>query len=50
MVVGSGEGRAIPALRGLDIVPVVGQVIGAAASGAALTVVAGAVIRRRRRR
>ena len=40
----------IPALRGFNIGPIVGQVLGAAASGAALTVVAGAVIRRRRRR
>jgi uncharacterized membrane protein YeaQ/YmgE (transglycosylase-associated protein family) len=39
----------IPALRGFDIGPIVGQVLGAAASGAALTVVAGAVIRRRHR-
>jgi uncharacterized membrane protein YeaQ/YmgE (transglycosylase-associated protein family) len=35
----------IPALRGLDIVPIVGQVIGAFASGAASTVAAGPVIR-----
>ena len=40
----------IPALGGLDVVPIVGQVIVGAASGAALTVVAGAVIRRHRRR
>ena len=40
----------IPALRGLDVVPIVGQVIVGAVSGAALTVVAGAVIRRYRRR
>jgi hypothetical protein len=40
----------VPALRGLDIVPIVGQLIGAFASGVALTVVAGAVISRRRRR
>jgi hypothetical protein len=40
----------IPALRGLDVVPIVGQVMAGAASGAALTVVAGAVIRRHRRR
>ena len=33
----------IPALRGLDFGPIVGQAIGAAASGAALTVIAGAV-------
>ena len=40
----------VPALRGLDIVPIVGQVIGAFMSGAALTVVAGPVIRWYRRR
>jgi len=40
----------IPAFRGLDVVPIVGQVMAGAASGAALTVVAGAVIRRYRRR
>jgi uncharacterized membrane protein YeaQ/YmgE (transglycosylase-associated protein family) len=40
----------IPDLGGLDIVPVVGQVIVGAASGAALTVVADAVMRRYRRR
>jgi uncharacterized membrane protein YeaQ/YmgE (transglycosylase-associated protein family) len=39
-----------PALRGLDVVPIVGQVIGAFASGAALTVGAGPVIRGYRRR
>ena len=39
----------IPAWSGFNVVPIVGQVIGAAASGAALTVVAGAVIRRRHR-
>ena len=39
----------IPVLRGFNLVPIVGQVIVAAASGAALTVVAGAVIRWRRR-
>ena len=39
----------IPPLRGFDLVPIVGQVIGAFASGAALTVVAGAVMRARRR-
>jgi hypothetical protein len=38
----------IPGLSGLDVGPVVGQVIAAAASGAALTVVV-AVIRSRRR-
>jgi uncharacterized membrane protein YeaQ/YmgE (transglycosylase-associated protein family) len=40
----------IPSLNGLDIIPIVGQIIAAAASGAALTVVTGAVIRRRQRR
>ena len=40
----------IPALRSFDIFPIVGQVIGAAASGAALTVVVGAAIRWRERR
>jgi hypothetical protein len=38
------------ALTGFDLIPIVGQVTGAFASGAALTVVAGAVIGRRRRR
>jgi hypothetical protein len=38
----------IPGLSGLDVGPVVGQVIGAAASGAALTVVA-ALMRSRRK-
>ena len=38
----------IPPFRGFDIVPIIGQVIGAAASGAALAVLAGVVIRRRR--
>jgi hypothetical protein len=42
--------RLIPALGGLDVVPIIGQVIVGAASGAALTVVAGAVIRWYRRR
>jgi len=42
--------RVIPALRGFDIVPIVGQVIVAFAGGAALTVVAGAVMRWRRQR
>jgi uncharacterized membrane protein YeaQ/YmgE (transglycosylase-associated protein family) len=37
----------IPGMRGFDIGPVVGQIIGAAASGAALTVIA-AVMRSRR--
>ena len=40
----------IPALGGLDVVPIVGQVIVGAVSGAALTVVADAVIRRYRRK
>jgi hypothetical protein len=39
----------IPALRGFDIIPIVGQVIVAFASGAALTIVAGLVMRRYRR-
>jgi uncharacterized membrane protein YeaQ/YmgE (transglycosylase-associated protein family) len=39
----------IPALNGFDIIPIVGQVIAAAASGVALTVVAGAVGPWRRR-
>src|SRR5713226_4258530 len=38
----------VPGLRGLDVGPMLGQVIGAAASGAALTVIA-AVMRSRRR-
>jgi len=37
--------RVVPVLRGFDIVPIVGQAIGAFAGGAALTVVAGLVIR-----
>jgi len=37
----------IPGLRGLDVAPMLGQVIAAAASGAALTVIA-AVMRSRR--
>jgi uncharacterized membrane protein YeaQ/YmgE (transglycosylase-associated protein family) len=37
----------IPDLRGIDYGPIIGQVIGAAASGAVLTVVAGAVEARR---
>ena len=37
--------HVIPALNGFDIVPIVGQVIVAFASGAALTVVAGLVMR-----
>lgn len=48
--VGGGIGvqilqRVIPALRGFDIVPIVGQAIAAFAGGVALTVVAGLVIR-----
>jgi hypothetical protein len=39
----------IPALRSFDIGPVVGQIIGAAASGAGLTVLTAAVKARRRR-
>jgi CDP-diglyceride synthetase len=38
----------IPALRGLDAVPLIGQIVGAFASGAVLTAIAGAVITRRR--
>jgi CDP-diglyceride synthetase len=41
----------IPAIRGIDYGPIIGQLIVAAASGAALTIIAGAVqIRRRERR
>ncbi len=40
----------IPALRGIDYGPIIGQLIIAAASGAALTVTAGAVTRWRRSR
>ena len=40
----------IPALRGFDYGPIIGQLIVAAASGAALTVIAGAVQTRRQRR
>jgi uncharacterized membrane protein YeaQ/YmgE (transglycosylase-associated protein family) len=40
----------IPALRGIDYGPIVGQVIVAATSGAALTVSAGAVARWRQNR
>ncbi len=40
----------IPALRGFQVGPVVGQVIVAAASGAVLTVIAGAVQNWRQRR
>jgi NADPH-dependent curcumin reductase CurA len=39
----------IPALRGSNIVAIVGQMIGAFAIGAALTVVASAIIHRRQR-
>jgi uncharacterized membrane protein YeaQ/YmgE (transglycosylase-associated protein family) len=38
----------IPAIRGLEVGPVVGQLIAAAASGAALTVIAAAVRTRRK--
>ncbi len=38
----------IPALRGLDFLPIIGQVIVAVISGAALTVIGGAVKARRR--
>jgi uncharacterized membrane protein YeaQ/YmgE (transglycosylase-associated protein family) len=40
----------IPALRGFDVGPILGQIIGAAASGAILTVVTGAVKTYRRRK
>ena len=40
----------IPALRGIDYVPLIGQVIVAVVSGAALTVIAGAVARWHRNR
>ncbi len=40
----------IPALRGLDYGPIIGQVIVAATSGAVLTVIAGAVQNWRQRR
>src|SRR5262245_45417600 len=40
----------IPALRGIDYGPIVGQLIVAAASGAALTVIASAVARWRQNR
>ncbi len=39
----------LPVLRGFDFGPILGQVIGAAASGAVLTVIAAAVKARRRR-
>jgi hypothetical protein len=38
----------IPALRGIDAVPLIGQIFAAAASGAVLTVIGGAVMTRRR--
>ncbi len=37
----------IPALRGFDFGPIVGQVIGALVSGAVLTLIAGAVMKNR---
>jgi uncharacterized membrane protein YeaQ/YmgE (transglycosylase-associated protein family) len=40
----------IPSLRGIDYVPIIGQAIVAAVSGAALTVIVGAVIRWRQSR
>ena len=40
----------IPGLRGIDYVPMIGQLIVAAVSGAALTVIAGAVDRWRQSR
>jgi predicted CDP-diglyceride synthetase/phosphatidate cytidylyltransferase len=40
----------IPALRGIDFGPIIGQVIVAAASGAVLTVIVGAVRARREKR
>jgi uncharacterized membrane protein YeaQ/YmgE (transglycosylase-associated protein family) len=41
----------IPAIRGIDYGPILGQLIAAAVGGAALTLIAGAAqIRRRRRR
>jgi uncharacterized membrane protein YeaQ/YmgE (transglycosylase-associated protein family) len=40
----------IPALRGIDYGPIVGQLIVAAASGAVLTIIAGAVTRWRQNR
>ena len=42
--------RVIPALRGFDIVPIVGQAIAAFVGGAAFTVMAGAVMGWYRRR
>ena len=40
----------IPALRGVDFVPIIGQLIVAAIAGAVLTVIAAAVKARRRQR
>jgi uncharacterized membrane protein YeaQ/YmgE (transglycosylase-associated protein family) len=40
----------VPGLGGFDIRPILGQVIGAAASGAVLTIITGAVKARRRQR
>jgi hypothetical protein len=40
----------IPALRGIEYVPIIGQLIVAAVSGAVLTVIAGAVARWRQNR
>jgi hypothetical protein len=40
----------IPALRGIDYGPIIGQLIVAAVSGASLTVIAGAVARWRQNR
>ena len=40
----------IPALRGIDYVPIVGQLIVAVVSGAGLTIIAGAVARWRQSR
>jgi len=47
-VVGALILSLIPALRGIDYGPLIGQVIVAAAGGAVLTVIAGAVMTRRR--
>jgi hypothetical protein len=40
----------IPALRGIDYGPIIGQLIVAAVSGASLTIIAGAVARWRQKR
>jgi hypothetical protein len=40
----------IPALRGIDYGPIIGQIIVAAVSGAVLTIIAGAVARWRQNR